>query len=196
MKTIKRPYLTSISSNIAIMSHGCKRKSCLSWVLRLHFSQNTKCSIFHVFWMFCKDMQRELKALSKQKGFSKSCVTISRYIYKNMASHTSQNTQKKPKKVVLLGHFLQEKPEEKQSSPTAKSIQQETHNPLGEKKKKVDFHIFAILRYLISLHIDIKSLELIFHHLFNNIKLSYFASDMKKKKPAQGPKVCSGRFTV
>ena len=38
MKTIKRPYLTSISSNIAIMSHGCKRKSCLSWVLRLHFS--------------------------------------------------------------------------------------------------------------------------------------------------------------
>ena len=139
MKTIKRPYLTSISSNIAIMSHGCKRKSCLSWVLRLHFSQNAKCSIFHVFWMFCKDMQRELKALSKQKGFSKSCVTISRYIYKNMASHTSQNTQKKPKKVVLLGHFLQEKPEEKQSSPTAKSIQQETHNPLGEKKKKLTF---------------------------------------------------------
>ena len=59
---------------------------------------------------------------------------------------------------------------------------------LEKRKKKVDFHIFAILRYLISLHIDIKSLELIFHHLFNNIKLSYFASDMKKKNLHKDPK--------
>ena len=62
-----------------------------------------------------------------------------------------------------------------------------TRNPQSSwrKEKKVDFHIFAILRYLISLHIDIKSLELILHHLFTNNKLPYFASDMKKK-PAQG----------
>ena len=136
MKTIKRPYLTSISSNIAIMSHGCKRKSCLSWVLRLHFSQNAKCSIFHVFWMFCKDMQRELKALSKQKGFSKSCVTISRYIYKNMASHTYSRN---PKKLFYWAIFSK-----KSRRKSSRVLPQNRYNKkptilLEKRKKKLTF---------------------------------------------------------